>query len=417
MGSLPSRGVKQRSLHEWIFRGGIAVGALVLGCTSTAQTLAFAISKTNINQAFAISSKDGRIAGHFSVNLFINERSGISTSERSSGIARQALLDEPISISALTTLALNSELRGNVVLSRQLLTHSDELSRRDLRARLLLIEDAVARGDTAKALRNYDIALRASRGASGTLFPVLSAAIANPEVITPLSNLLSKRPPWGEDFLRYIIENNSDFSSLSYLFDNLDKKRTPIPDSIKANFVNSLATHGLTQDAWRFYSSMRGHIDRHRSRDQVFKALYSHPTVFDWMPITNDAGITASIQQTEQGGVFEFGAPSTVGGIVLEQMQRLPPGKYKLVGDASEIDVSADNLPYWALVCNDARKLGRIDFPVPRSGSVHFQGEFLVDSTCPAQLLRLVVQPSNAVGGVSGQINRVVLTPLGEAIQ
>ena len=41
-----------------------------------------------------------------------------------------------------------------------------------------------------------------------------------------------------------------------------------------------------------------------------------------------------------------------------------------------------------------------------------FVGRFTVPADCAAQLLSLVVRPSDAIAGASGQIDRVQLAPL-----
>jgi pentatricopeptide repeat protein len=180
---------------------------------------------------------------------------------------------------------------------------------------------------------------------------------------------------------------------------------------VMAGLVNALARQGEVGEAWGFYTSMRGSVDRARSRDAEFKASYPDPTVFDWMPITNDAGITASLSPATDGGVFEYAAPSTVGGIVLEQMQRLPPGRYRLTGRGSVEDGGDGMRPYWALVCSDAREIGRVEV----NAAGQFAGVFDVGRDCPAQLLRLVARASPAIGGVAGRVERAVLVPAGAA--
>jgi hypothetical protein len=68
-------------------------------------------------------------------------------------------------------------------------------------------------------------------------------------------------------------------------------------------------------------------------------------------------------------------------------------------------------VPYWVLACANGSELGRI--PLPRSGDqkARFMGFVQVPAGCPIQRLSLVIQPSEKIAGVAGQISEVVLSP------
>lgn len=404
-----------RKPREWILRISLAIVAVALGFISVRQTLAFAISRSSPERAYLMSPSDGRIAAELAREIMVSQNNNTSQAKRYVPIARQALRQEPISPPALSALAIDAQLGDHALKARQLLALSNSLSRRDLATRLLLIENAVSEDNVEGALYHYDIALRTSRAAPDTLFPVLNAAISDPAIVRSLSGVLADRPPWGEAFIRYTLSNSANLLATNSLFIALSGRRVPIPNDIKSSHVNALARGNEVAEAWSYYRSMRGNISRTRSRDVDFSAQYSEPTVFDWMPIMNDSGVIASIRATEpRGGVFEFKTASTVGGIVLEQMQRLPTGRYRLTGHASEIDINPNYRPYWVLVCNDARELGRVELPRSDSSDVRFEGSFFVDANCPAQLLRLVARSSPSVSGTSGRLHYVSLEPLGQ---
>jgi hypothetical protein len=401
-----TRTLLKRSRPEWALRGCLAVGALALGAVSIMQALGFVVAGTDPSSGYALAPGDGRIAGRYA------ERQIAETGKwqpRTALIARNALVDEPIAPAALTAMAIEAQLRSQPGDARRLLVHSDRLSRRNLGTRLLMIEDAVSRGNIVDALYHYDVALRTSRNAFDTLFPVLSSALGDPAIVPAMADLLVKQPPWGESFLRYVLTSPAELDPLASLFNALIDRGLRVPGDVMAKLVDTFATRGAVANAWSFYGRSRTRLDPRRSRDPDFSAQHSDSTIFDWTPVLSEAGIAASIQRTADGGVFEFSAAPTVGGIVLQQMQVLPAGRYRLRGQTADINQSSSARPYWALVCTDAREIGRVDL----DAAGRFDGVFDVRDDCPAQLLRLIARPSSAVDGVSGRVERAILQPVG----
>lgn len=392
-------------------RGGAAVAALALGYVSTTETLAFALQKANIERAHALNPNDGRITAKLAEQLATRTNPG-ALNPRVARLARQALASEPLAVQALTALALDDQLRGDPAAARSLFLHANAVSRREFATQLWLIEDTVGRGDIPGALRQYDIALRTTRNAPEILFPILASASADPGIANALAGVLAARPPWGDAFVQYLATSAPDARNTARLFRVLALRRVPLPESATANAVNSLITANAFDAAWSYYSGLRGGADRRRSRDPDFSAHIEVPTAFDWTPVMTGAGVTASVQRTADGGLFEFSAPSTIGGTVLQQMQMLPPGRYRIDGRSSGIEQSRDERPYWALVCTDGREIGRVDLPDSSQDEGRFSGTFVVGDMCPGQLLRLIARPSNRVSGTSGRIDHIQLRPL-----
>lgn len=409
-GQARSRKVAPR---EWVLRGALASLALVLGYVSTTQTFAVAISKANPERAHRVDPSDGRIAAQLAQRLSVNEADA-SERPRANMLAHRALSDEPLAAPAVTVLGLAAQLKGDSAAARRLFDHSDRLSRRELPARLWMIEDAVQRNDVPGAIRNYDIALRTSREAPELLFPILSEAIADPVIAHTLVSIYARQPPWGDTFLYYLSGQKSNPRTSAAFLEMLGTRGIAVPDVAKAGVVNALVAKGAFDEAWSYYRTFRAGVDRRRSRDPNFLAEFKAPTEFDWIPVMNDTGITATIQRTAQGGVFDFAAPSTIGGIVLQQLQWLPQGQYRLEGRSSGLAVSQTDLPYWILTCSDGREIGRINLPNSSEQNGNFVGDFKVDANCRSQMLRLVMRPATDMQGVSGQVSRVILHPVKE---
>lgn len=404
--------VKRRPM-EWAVRGGLAAIALIMGYTSTKQALALAIYRKSPDRAYALSPGDGRIAGALAEQIAAGDANAIQRAW-ATRLARQALVNEPLAASALTALALNTQLEGHTAAARRLFVHSDALSRRELGTRLWLIEDAVRRNDVAGALQHYDIALRTAKAAPDLLFPVLSNAIVDPAIMKSLAVTLAKRrPAWGDAFVQYLSDAQINPVISAALLRRLGTLGYPVPDTAQVGVINALVAKNALEDAWSYYASIRPGATRKQSRDPDFIAQLQLPSVFDWTPINNDAGINASVQRMDRGGIVDFAAPSTVGGVVLQQVQLLPPGRYRLEGTSAEIAQPRDARPYWQLSCMDGRELGRVEIPNSAEMNGHFIGELTVaGDNCAAQTLRLVVRASSEVGGVTGQIRHVLLAPI-----
>lgn len=411
--SSSARRPARRGLSEWLLRGGLAAAAIVIGYSSTTQTLAFALYKANPERAYALAPDDGRIAGELAERIAASN-AGSAQRARATRLARKALADDALAVPALTALALNVQLTGNTGAARRLFVHSDALSRRELGTRLWLIEDAVAGNDVAGALRHYDIALRTAKGAPDLLYPVLSEAVADPEIARSLATTLARRPAWSDSFVQYLGGSKTDPAVTAALFRRLATLGYPVPDAAQAGVVNALVTKGAFDDAWRYYASFRTGQPRNRSRDPDFSAQLQTPSAFDWTPVANDAGVNASMQRTREGGILDFSVPSTVGGVVLQQVQLLPAGRYRLEGVSGGIEQAAASRPYWQLSCMDGRELGRVEMRNSTVENGRFVGEFTVGGgNCPAQVLRLVTRPSSDIGGITGQIDRALLIPVG----
>jgi hypothetical protein len=394
----------RRSPVEWGARVILALLIAVLGYGFVTHSLGFALRNSAPDRAYALSPADGRIAALISARLIGTDRS------RAVALANQALERDPTAVPAVTTLGIDAQLRGDNADARRRFGYATILSRRNLQTQLWMIEDAIARQDIVGALRHYDIALRTSASAPELLYPVLASAISTPEVRAALVRTLLARPAWSPNFIGYTAGNAPDPRAAALLFVALGHRGMTVPQNVQAVTVDQLLTQDFVAEAWRYYAAMRPGSDRYRSRDPQFGALLIDPSVFDWAPVTSGA-ITAAIQQNGNGGIFVFAAPPSVGGPVLRQYQMLPAGDYSLTGHSIDIQPASATMPYWTLTCRDERELGRVVIAPSNQAKGTFFGRLRVPADCPVQILSLVVPPSDAAEGISGQIGQATLQP------
>lgn len=399
-----------RSPVEWGTRLLLAVGAAYLGYASLTQSLASMLRNRAPERAHVLAPSDGRIVGNLSAELS-GPSAAASDRVRSDDLARTALRLDPTAIAAVATLGLNAQIGGDAAAARRTFAYAQKLSRRDLRTQLWSIEDAVARNDVAGALRQYDIALRTSRGAPDLLFPVLASAISETSIRSGLEAMLKKRPPWGNDFLIYAAAASSSPQDVTALLLALQRAGVEVPGSAAARSVDALLARGDAERAWSYYASFRKNADRRTSRNPRFAFEYAAPTQFDWNAV-NDGGIVASITVDQRGGSLDFFVPAAGNGPIARQVQMLPPGEYVLEGKMTFPDRPADALPYWIISCQDGRELARIMMLTSGAANIIFKEGIRIAKACPVQILSLVARPSNRMAGLVGQITEVRLRPV-----
>jgi hypothetical protein len=386
----------------------LALGvAAYFSLTSSAANV---LVKADPQLAHALAPRNGAVTAALAAQQF-SERPSPDAKSPPARAADLAVLQDATAVEALTVLGFQAQLRGEEARSDQMFSLGAALSRRELRPQLWAVEEAVSRGDIAGALKHYDIALRTSADAQIMLFPILASALVEPKVRAALLPIMRSQPSWSASFLSHAADHGSDPRAVVSFFGEVRAAQLPLPleEVSRTNLVGGLIRAGRYDDAWRYYASFRPGADRSRSRDPNFTLASDARAPFDWMA-TQDPSLSASILQNEQGGVLDFAAPPSASGILLQQVQLLPPGTYRLSGQSADIDQPVRSLPYWLLSCEDGRELGRVVVPSSAQANGSFSGRFVVPQGCPVQTLSLVARPSDAISGVVGQIRSVQLT-------
>ena len=401
----------RRFTRARVARIALACGAAVLGYQGVVFSVAQVVVRSSPSSADAIISYDGRVSAAHAASLITSTITATKRIE-AEALSRVALNRDPTAVSAAVTLGLVTLARNDVADARHLLFYAQMLSRRNVSTQLWSIEDAVGHGNVSGALHWYDVALRTKPEMSDVFYPVLVKASRDPAIRFAFVRTLAGKPPWFDSYVGYVSVQKDDLDNTAALFLGLYTRGVTIPASAQASLVNTLLGSGNAEKAWRYYAAIRPGATRSRARDPSFTAMIETPSSFDWTTL-DDNSIAASIQRTRNGGVFEFSAPASMGGAMLQQIQFLPPGTYRLAGHSDGIVQDAQALPYWTLTCHsDGHELGRVRVPNSAQAGGVFTGLLTVPATCLVQTLTLFAQASDATGGTSGQIDRVVLEPV-----
>lgn len=398
-----------RSSTEWFVRGLLAFVVSIIGYVSVTQSLANTVRGNNIEWAHAIAPMDGRITALLSQKLSGGDASP-DDRRRADQLARDALRQDATAVVAVTTLGINAQVRGDTGVARRLLGYANALSRRDLRTQIWAIEDAVGRSDVPLTLHHYDIALRTKRDASNLLFPVLASALGDPAIRAALTNTMAGRPEWAPHFINYAAEEAPDPRAVSQFFSTLHHSKITASKGANARLINRLIAAHLPDDAWSLFASTHPGADRRMSRDPDFRDVDDTASRLDWM-LVNDGGVSTSIQHGDRGNLFDFSVPSSVGGMLLQQTQMLPPGTYRIAGRSEGVNQTDDDRPYWMLTCANGLELGRVAVVNSVQANGAFEGQFIVPAGCPLQILSLFARPSRSATGLSGRILEVRLHP------
>lgn len=401
----------RRSPREWAGRVALACGIAVLGYQSIVFSVAQVTARSHPEAADARIAYDGRLGAAHAAALTTAADVSVGKRAQAKILSHTALLRDPTAVSAAATLGIATLAQGDTANARRLLAYAQMLSRRNVPTQLWSIEDAVRRGDISGALHWYDIALRTHPDLSEILYPVLAQASRDATIRAALVRTLAGKPPWSASYVGFAAAQRDDPQNIAALFAGLRTRGVAIPPAAQTSVVGVLLDAGNIDEAWRYYAAIRPGAIRTRTRDPRFAAVLDTPSAFDWITLS-DTSLAASIQRTRDGGVFEFAAPASLGGPVLQQVQLLPAGIYRLSGHSDGIAQEPRALPYWTLTCRtDGRELGRVVMPNSAQSGGAFAGTLTVPANCPVQVLTLFVQASDAIGGTSGQIDRVMLAP------
>lgn len=323
-------------------------------------------------------------------------------------LARRAYEREPVSCGALRQLGLIAEAKGRSDVARRLLQQSDLLSRRDLLAQLMLIEDAVNRGDVASALRHYDVALRTSKHAASILFGPLTFATTDPAMLQPLANLLLQRPPWGNFYLLQAASTSTSPRNVANLMILLLRFNYQVAPLAIESLTGRLVQKKDFEPAWQLFSALVPAARRERVQDPQFRDTSAPELPFVWSFNISGSG-TAVPTNDARGSRLAFAAPVGAGGVVARQMLLLPPGDYRLSTTVAENNAGSSSAPKWRLRCVDAAgDLANLSLPVVRSTANKVQTKVRVVN-CSAQWLELVLTASDDSQGIAGAVSGVTI--------
>lgn len=304
--------------------------------------------------------------------------------------ATRSLRRQLLNPGAARLLAMTLAMRGDARRSEALVRYAETMSRRDLPTQMLLIETAVARGDISTALVHYDRAMRASPQARVLMFPVLTAAAADPAIWQPLARRLAQRPQWWRPFVEQFIPRSTSPAALYVVARRTRIWQPPVDDpallqAIEKRLV-ALGAYGAAADLFN-----RAHRLPAGAGAPLRNGGFEQPggwDPFEWNMV--DEPDLAAVRQpspTAAGGSALFPVASNGrGGDVALQLVMLPPGRYAVTATMGGVTGDPLAFPHLAVRCAGAGGvLLDAAFPAAPDGGRVWQGRFAVPAGCRAQ--------------------------------
>lgn len=369
----------------------IPLAALLLVAVS-AVTLAGLFRYDRAELALRFMSRDAGANARFAASLL--ETNGSKAEARSR--AQLSLARSPISPIALRVLGFLDEAAGQPVRARALLTASAAQSRRDTATQLWLIEDAVHRNDVPGALDHFDVAMRVSTLSRSILFPILGAALADPEFIPPITQVIARRPNWALDFLVTTLQKGIATENIGVLLSRLRVVSDNGDRQLAAVFVTQATNERRWGAAQRFLDTGFARANGSPGRSStVSPGRFDEPglTPFAWT-LASASGLSAEVRD----GNLEVYAGGTAGTVAARTIM-LPPGTFVVALRGSL--ASAGRLTA-TLRCAP-------DGPILVEGILNSETRFSVPAFCPAQSLTIDATPRDLGGDLSGTLTALTI--------
>lgn len=366
--------------HPSWFVALMAAALLALSSLVIVQGMATALRNSRPDDALRLMPTDARaLATRASQTLLVPRltRAGVAEARAS---AMAALAQDATLPQAWRTLGLTEPENSDRYLSA--MRFSEALSRRDALTQIALLENEVGRGSIERAMHHYDIILRISTAYDGVLFPVLAAAMDDPEIREPGARLLMNAPLWRRRFLSYLVNSGTSYTAQADLFAAL-RRAGPLADRdiVAASAANSINV-GQYDAAQRLYAMIAPEDARRLLRNGEFDQDDGVPP-FDWQLVTDG---TLNVAITGGGGSrrLEISSVRGDGARAARQFLMLQPRRYRLQAQSGAIAGEVVGLPYMSVACVSGAPIATFD---GARGGKRFGGVVTVPPGCSRQWL------------------------------
>jgi hypothetical protein len=345
--------------------------------------------------------------------LLVAGRGGPAARAEARSLAQAALLRDPTVVAAWRNLAIADFTPQRAGVTARLFGLIERMSRRDVPTQLWLIEERVRQNDIAGALQHYDIALRTAPEASQYLLPVLVSATGNDGIIGPLAALLRTDPPWRQSFLFTLAQAPPSGRNALRLVESLVAARLPPRPDIMATLIDKVAAARDFDSARRLYSLARpGNADAF-VRNGGFSGAAPFST-FEWAMV-GEGDLSAdqiNMDGAGDGNVLEVRAARGAGGIVVQQMLVLAPGRYRISERSGPLSETRPVGLYWRIVCANRANSVVAEIPIARSRAAGAAAPAwqVPAGDCPAQWLALAVRPGAAAADAGAWVDAVAIS-------
>lgn len=296
---------------------------------------------------------------------------------------RSALIGQPLEPKLLGILGLAYEASGDTKRAAETMRVANRASRRDGVSGLYLIESASASGDVTATLRHYNAVLSTKPELNAALLPILSSAIAYPEIRAELRPYLKIPAKWVPAFLGVAAERGG-LTDLQALLLPLPKALlTDEYAPILASVLHRIAVEGDRDSAVRFAAKaipgLSGAALSNLTPDQATRDR--RLGLFAWILPPND-GIQAEFGN--DGSLQMSAEPFARGTVATRDLLLVAGAKYQLDQQVQYGSGSATIDARWSAYCVTLSGITRFwDQKLPASGTVgKYRSVLVVPQDC-----------------------------------
>lgn len=335
-------------------------------------------------------------------------------------IGLQSLKSEPLNPRALRMLALHSRAQEEPADTWNLISLSQELSRRDGTTQLLIIE-AIANqpeGSVSEIVGHYDTILRVNPKLRERLFPGLVQLIADDEAAGELIPYVKEQAPWVRGLLRAALATDHGAEAMAeVLIASYPDGDVIIPEGYSSRLFEGLLKQGKfqlmkqlflrmedTEPAW-LTSLTPGLLSKQAKYGPMVGQLNTTP----------DFGAELARGLDENNPALRFFSLAGSRGIAMTRVLFLRPGSYRLDWEIDAVETGLGAELTMDVLCMRA-KSGSFDVePIAKIEMIDIEAgtaNFAVHDQCDVQVSTFSVAGGDRQSGLEAQLNKLALIKL-----
>lgn len=388
----------------------VAAGLSVLVTLFTLPNVVPGATRATMANLPVIVSPDARAAA---AAIALVKDQDEATLQRSEILAKQAVHDDPLAVSAIRTLALIAAYRKDDERSLKLLRYGESLSKRDLMTELAIAFDARRVEGNMEAIRHYGHALGTTRRGYELIVDQVVTAAQDLDFARDLGTAMAADPTWRDRFLPFYFARVEDPVSLAATIDAMWADGVPVADRPFANrALNLLLQKGAQDEAASLLTRVLGK-NAARVRDGGFEQGEKVAFGWDLESGSSFSGLPVPREDGE-GKMLEMRASSGYAGAIAKQILSLAPGEYRLSAELWADENADEGMPRVILRCagvdlgladlrNNGATAGKSTGPIATG--------FSVPAECPVQYLEVKFGSSLFVSSSRGWADGIAIDP------
>ncbi len=259
--------------------------------------------------------------------------------------AIQAFRFDPLNASALRSLAIVAEAKGNAARATAIMTHALKFSRRDTTANNWQLRQSLAAQDLPKSMRLLDRILREDASLRQQYIPALIAGASQPAGFAAIYPLLLKQPAWEAEFWSMSANQPNIPPELATLRQQLIRKRgqkTPMVPFLvtDVHLIKNLIRNDQFDAAKSLHNFLAGNatqsgkLGTRSAAVEATSGFVSFDSAFDWQ-LTSQGDVQSYLDDSGSGIILETGSNSI--GVFARHLVKIDGGRFRMKIEAQPV--------------------------------------------------------------------------------